>query len=178
MCPCVLSGTEMKKKKKNYWLFFLMFWKKGIILCCTYFLILYRGNFIVKLWFGCNFFLGAKLSGAILSVLLCWCQIVRVPNCPGAKLSVAKLSCAKLSYHHPSSQVPKLLLAQICGGPNSRWPKFVVAQSVVAKIDAVHGGQVWNREPRYNWNYYRTRLTYNCAHLRSTKESLTFEYHI
>ena len=23
---------------------------------------------------------------------------------------------------------------------------------------------------------YRTRLTYNCAHLRSTKESLTFEY--
>ena len=26
-------------------------------------------------------------------------------------------------------------------------------------------------------NLKRTRLTYNCAHLRSTKESLTFEYH-
>ena len=24
--------------------------------------------------------------------------------------------------------------------------------------------------------FYKTRLTYNCAHLRSTKESLMFEY--
>merc|ERR1712012_1418313 len=40
------------------------------------------------------YYVGAKLS---------WCQIVRcqivlVPNCPGAKLSSAKLSGAKLSY--------------------------------------------------------------------------------
>ena len=37
---------------------------------------------------------GAKLSGAKLSVF-----IMLVPNCPGAKLSGAKLSGAKLSYH-------------------------------------------------------------------------------
>ena len=37
---------------------------------------------------------GDKLSGAKLSVL-----IMLVPNCPGAKLSGAKLSGAKLSYH-------------------------------------------------------------------------------
>ena len=59
---------------------------------------------MVKLLFGCHFFFGAKLSA-----LLCWCQIVLVPNCPcqivlvpncpGAKLSGAKLSGAKLSYH-------------------------------------------------------------------------------
>ena len=45
------------------------------------------------------YYVGAKLS---------WCQIVRcqivlVPNCPGAKLSDAKLSGAKLSYHVFSS---------------------------------------------------------------------------
>ena len=38
---------------------------------------------------------------------------------------------------------------------NSRWPKFAVSQSVVAKIHAAHGGQVWNRESRWDWNYYR-----------------------
>ena len=39
---------------------------------------------------------GAKLSGAKLSFF-----IMLVPNCPGAKLSGAKLSGAKLSYHLP-----------------------------------------------------------------------------
>ena len=29
---------------------------------------------------------------------------------------------------------------------------------------------------RFREGLKRTRLTYNCAHLRSTKESLTFEY--
>ena len=38
---------------------------------------------------------GAKLSWC----LIVRCQIVLVPNCPGAKLSGVKLSGAKLSYH-------------------------------------------------------------------------------
>ena len=48
---------------------------------------------------------------------LSWCQIVRcqivlVPNFPGAKLSGAKLSGAKLSYH--PDQVEKLLFDTFC----------------------------------------------------------------
>ena len=94
--PCWARRWRRRKKIID---FFLNVLKKVVVLCCIYFLIHYRGNFIVKLWFGCHFFLGAKLS-----VLLCWCLIVLflilVPNCPfsyfGAKLSVC-LFGAKLS---------------------------------------------------------------------------------
>ena len=84
------------------------------ILCFLYFSRLYRENDIVKLIFGRNFFLGAKLS-----VSLCWCQVVLVPNCPfsylGAKLSVclfgAKLSECTILV--PNSLVQNCLSAKL-----------------------------------------------------------------
>ena len=41
------------------------------------------------------------------------------------------------------------------------------SKSVLLEKSIIFGGKT-----------YQTRLTYNCAHLRSTKESLTFEYDI
>ena len=79
------------------WKFLLTFFPNVLeksdyfVYLCIYFLILNRGNFIVKLWFGCHFFLGAKLS-----VLLCWCQIVLVPNCPVPNCPGAKLSWCQI----------------------------------------------------------------------------------
>ena len=81
-----------------------------------------------------------------------------MPNCPGAKLSVCLLG-AKLSLFTillPNCPVPNCpTITQVPRCPSSCWPKFAVAQSVVAKINAAHGGQVWNREPRWDWDYYR-----------------------
>ena len=109
VCPV---GHRDEEEEKKFIDFFLNVLKKVIILCCIYFLILYRGNFIVKLWFGCHFFLGAKLSVLLYwcqivlvpncpvpncPFLLCWCQIVRVPNCQVPNCPGAKLSCNPLS---------------------------------------------------------------------------------
>ena len=75
MCPCALSGTEMKKKKKILLTFLLS----------NYFVLFSIFLYLIE---------EIMLLNYNLSVF-----IMLVPNCPGAKLSGAKLSGAKSSYH-------------------------------------------------------------------------------
>ena len=103
VCPCALSGTEMK----IFIDFFLNVLKKVIILCC--FLLFYFIEEII--WLNYNLdviFSWCQIVHFIMLVkncpvpnypfLLCWCEIVQcqivlVPNCPGAKLSVFNSYC-------------------------------------------------------------------------------------
>jgi len=94
-------------KKSNYFvLFFLLFYFIEEIIWLNYNL-----DVIFFLVPSCPlYYVGDKLSWCQIVRFYCvgaklsWCQIVRcqivlVPNCPGAKLSGVKLSGAKLSYH-------------------------------------------------------------------------------
>ena len=99
--PC--RAQRWRRRKNFYWLLFSTFEKNNyFVLFFTfyYFLeenILFNYNLYVIFFLVPNcpfYYVGAKLSGAKLSVF-----IMLVSNCPGAKLSGAKSSGAKLSYH-------------------------------------------------------------------------------
>ena len=100
---------------------------------------------IVKLEFGCNFFLGAKLSALLCwcqivlvpncPFLLCWCQIVLVPNCPvpdcpGAKLSwcqIVRCQIVRCQIVLPPT-IPLLLQLSLKNSLRKRWKIVMFAR--------------------------------------------------
>ena len=101
VCLCALSGTGVKKKYFSMDFFLQHFEKKRFSLCLWTFwdyIIFSNYNLDVFFWVPNSpfYYAGVKLSWC--QIVRCqivhfpWCQIVRVPNCPGAKLSGAKLS--------------------------------------------------------------------------------------
>ena len=132
MCPV---GHRDEEEKNLCWFFFSTLWKKVIILCCFLLFLLYSGNYMVKLWFGCHFFLGAKLSA-----LLCWCQIVLVPNCPVPNCPFLLCWCQIVLV--PNCPVPN------CPGAKLSWCQIVRCQIVRCQIvlppAQVHNVQLHN----------------------------------
>ena len=74
-----------------------------------------------------------------------------------------------IKHRSDTSQDALKMFQNISNGPVKQ--SFLMYDMLKAKIDRLALKIISkNKKP------FKTRLTYNCAHLRSTKESLTFKY--
>ena len=110
-----------EEEEKILLIFFSTIWKKVILLCCFLHFYFIEKIYMVKLLFGCHFFFGAKLSA-----LLCWCQIVLVPNCPVPNCPFLLCWCQIVLV--PNCPVPN------CPGAKLSWCQIVRCQIVRCQI--------------------------------------------